>query len=103
MPCYQYNQRAMSKEKDFYKKLKVSLTETTEFPTQYMFKFIIPTDEVKFKTIEEIFDNLGAVINSKPSKTGKYTSLTILVKMENPDQIIEKYKEVAKVEGVISL
>jgi len=93
----------MSKEKDFYKKLKVSLTETTEFPTQYMFKFIIPTDEVKFKTIEEIFDNLGAVINSKPSKTGKYTSLTILVKMENPDQIIEKYKEVAKVEGVISL
>lgn len=68
-----------------------------------MYKFIIPSGEVKFKQIEGIFDNMGAVINSKPSKTGKYTSLTILVKMETPDEIIHKYKEVAKVEGVISL
>lgn len=93
----------MSKESEFYKKLKNSLLETTEFPTNYMFKFIIPTDEVKFKTIESIFDNLGAVIDSKPSKNGKYTSLSILVAMNDPDSIIEKYQEVSKVEGVISL
>ena len=53
--------------------------------------------------IEEIFDNLGAVIDSKPSKNGKYTSLTVLVKMKDPEEIIEKYKQVSKVEGVISL
>lgn len=93
----------MSKESDFYEKLKKSLIETTEFPTKYMYKFIIPTDEVKFKQIESIFDNMGAVINSKPSKTGKYTSLTILVKMKSPDEVIVKYQEVSKVEGVISL
>jgi hypothetical protein len=93
----------MSKESDFYDKLKQSLIETTEFPTKYMFKFIIPSGEDKFKQIETVFDNMGAVINSKPSKTGKYTSLTILVNMESPDEIIEKYQDVSTVEGVISL
>ena len=93
----------MSKESDFYEKLKKSLIETTEFPSKYMYKFIIPSGDDKFKQIEGIFDNMGAVINSKPSKTGKYTSLTILVNMKSPDDIIKKYQEVSKVEGVISL
>lgn len=93
----------MSKESEFYEKLKYRLEETTSFPTNYMFKFIIPTADGKFKDIENIFNDLGAVIKSKPSKTGKFTSLTILVDMNTPDEIIKKYREVAIVEGVISL
>jgi len=93
----------MSKETDFYEKLKNSLLETTTFPTQYLFKFIIPTDQKKFEEIESVFNNLGAVINSKPSSGGKYTSLSIHVKMDTPDRIISIYQKVSKVEGVISL
>jgi len=93
----------MSKESDFYEKLRGTLKETTTFPTKYMFKFIIPSGDADFNKIESIFNNIGAVINSKPSKTGKYTSLTILVKMESADEIIKKYKAVSKIEGVISL
>lgn len=93
----------MSKESEFYDKLKVSLEETTPFPTNYMFKFIIPTDQEKFKQIENMFNKLGAVIKSKESKNGKFTSLTILVDMNSSDDIINKYKEVGTVEGVISL
>ena len=93
----------MNKEEEFYKKLKESLLETTQFPTKYMYKFIIPKSDEKFSQIEHIFDNLGAVISSKPSKTGKYVSLTVVVSMPGPDEIIAKYKEVSKVEGVISL
>ncbi len=93
----------MSKESEFYDKLRNSLLETTTFPTQYLYKFIIPTSKDKLKEIENIFNNMGAVINSKPSSNGKYTSLSIYVKMDNPDEIIEKYKEVGKIEGVISL
>ncbi len=93
----------MNKDAEFYEKLKKTLLETTKFPTEYMYKFIIPASDEKFKEIENIFNNMGAVINSKSSKTGKYNSLTILVNMKNPDEIIAKYKEVAKVEGVISL
>ena len=93
----------MSKESEFYKKLKITLEETTSFPTNYMFKFIIPTDQGKFKQIENMFNKLGAVIKSKESKNGKFTSITILVDMSSSDEIIKKYKEVGKVEGVISL
>lgn len=93
----------MSKESEFYEKLKNSLLETTTFPTQYLYKFIIPTSEEKMKEIEMIFNNMGAVINTKPSSNGKYTSLSIYVSMKTPDEIIAKYQEVSTVEGVISL
>lgn len=93
----------MENESEFYKKLKSNLEETTKFPSKYMFKFIIPTDEAKSEQIKVIFNYLGAVISTKPSKTGKYKSLTVLVTMQSADDIIKKYKEVSKVEGVISL
>jgi len=93
----------MSKEEDFYKKLKISLDETTKFPSEYMFKFIIPSSKDKLKQIENIFNYSGAVINTKLSKTGKYNSITILVSMKNAKEIIDKYKEVSCIEGVISL
>ena len=97
------NCKIMSKESEFYDKLKLSLTETTTFPTNYMFKFIIPTDKDKSNQIDNMFNKLGAVIKSKSSKNKKFTSLTILVDMNSADEIIDKYKEVGTVEGVISL
>ena len=93
----------MGKQEEFYEKLKISLEETTVFPTKYMYKFIIPSDKEKLSVIEKIFDYSGAVINTKPSKTGKYNSITVLVNMKSADDIIAKYKEVSVVEGVISL
>ncbi len=94
----------MSDPEEFYKKLKVQLSDTALWPTAYLYKFIVPTDTSKIKQIEAIFDNLGAVISTKKSKNGKYTSVSINVRMKNPDEVILKYKEVAlKVEGVISL
>jgi len=93
----------MKNQDEFYRKLKINLEETTTFPSKYMFKFIIPSDKTKSEQILDIFNNTGAVINTKPSKTGKYKSLTILVKMKNADEIIIKYKEVTAIEGVISL
>jgi len=47
---------------------------------------------------------MGAVINTKESSNGKYTSVSISILMKDPDAVIQKYQEVAqKVEGVISL
>ncbi len=94
----------MNDPEEFYKKLKKQLADTALWPTAYLYKFIVPTDTSRIIQIEAIFDNLGAVINTKQSKNGKYTSVSINVRMKNPDQVILKYKEVAlKVEGVISL
>lgn len=93
-----------SKTEEFYKKLKIQLADTALWPAAYLYKFIIPTDTEKIKKVAGIFDNLGAVITTKQSKNAKYTSVSINVRMKNPDHVITKYKEVAeKVEGVISL
>jgi len=91
------------KSDEFYTRLKAQLEDSTTWPSNYLYKFIVPTDAEKIKEIEDIFDNTGAVIESKKSKKGTYTSVSVTVNLENPDAVIKKYKEVGKVEGVISL
>lgn len=88
---------------EFYARLKEQLELNNSWPSNYLYKFIIPTDKEKFKEIEQIFNNTGAVIESKKSKNGKYTSVSITVNMKNPDAVIAKYIEVGKIKGVISL
>ena len=91
------------KSDEFYRKLKDRLAETTQWPSNYLYKFIVPTDGDKIEQINRIFDNTGAVIELKKSKKGKYTSISITVNRQNPDAVIAKYKEVGEVAGVISL
>ncbi|CAN0602925.1 unnamed protein product [Ectocarpus sp. 12 AP-2014] len=88
---------------EFYKKLREQLTETSKWPSNYLYKFIVETATGKIDQIEAIFDNMGAVINLKKSKNGKYTSVSITVNFNGPDHVIEKYKEVGEIGGVISL
>ncbi len=89
---------------EFYAKLKSQLQDTSIWPNVYMYKFILPTKPDQSAQLLAIFDNLGAVINSKQSKTGKYVSFSIKAKLANPDAVIAKYKEVAqKIDGIISL
>ncbi|OBX22859.1 hypothetical protein LX77_00222 [Gelidibacter algens] len=97
----------MSTEKnqdEFYDKLRSQLYDTSSWPAEYLYKFIVQTEAGKIQTIESIFDNMGAVIKTNPSKNGKYTSVSINVQIPTPEIVIEKYKEVAeKVDGVIPL
>jgi len=89
---------------EFYNKLRTQLEETSTWPSLYLYKFIVITSKNKIKQIHDIFDNMGAVINTKQSKNGKYTSVSINVRMKNPDAVIAKYIQVGdEIEGVISL
>ena len=72
----------MSDKKEFYTKLKTQLDDTTNFPADYLYKFIVPTEANQVAEVETIFNNTGAVINKKKSKTGKYVSVSILLKIE---------------------
>ena len=92
------------KTAEFYKNLENQLAEYTTWPADYLYKFIVPASNKKIAQIEEIFDNMNAEIRTKDSSKGKYTSISIHIKMESPEMVISKYKEVGeKVEGVISL
>lgn len=87
----------------FYSNLKCQLEDTTEFPSDYLYKFIVPTDENQVQEVENLFDNSGAIITTKKSKTGKYVSVSILLKVENAITIIEYYQKAEKIKGIISL
>ncbi len=91
------------KSEEFYKRLREQLTESSDWPSKYLYKFIVPSETEKIERIHQIFDNTGAVIESKQSKKGTYTSLSITVMRDNPDAVIQKYIEVGEVKGVISL
>ncbi len=92
------------KSEEFYNKLREQLYDTALWPSEYLYKFIVKTDTKKIAEVEALFDNLGAVIQTVASKNGKYTSISINVRMKDPDAVIAKYKEVAEnIEGVISL
>lgn len=92
------------KPEAFYANLKQQLQDTTLWPSEYLYKFIVKTEAKKIESLEAVFNHLGAVIKTKESSNGKYTSISINVKMKNPDAVIAKYIEVGKkVEGVISL
>jgi len=91
------------KTTEFYKRLKSQLESDTSWPSIYLYKFIVPANLEKIAEIEAIFDDTNAEIKTRDSSKGTYTSLSIKVKMDSPDAVIQKYNEVSKVEGVISL
>ncbi|MDR6301051.1 DUF493 family protein [Mesonia maritima] len=95
---------AKKNPEEFYKKLKEQLADTSTWPSEYLYKFIIPSENKKIAKLEQLFDNMGAVIETKTSSKGKYTSVSVNVKMNSPEAVVEKYIEVGKkIEGVMSL
>lgn len=93
-----------SKAEEFYKKLKDQLKETSTWPSEYLYKFILKTDVLKIEALESLFNGVGAVIHTTKSKNGKYTSISINLIMKNPEAVVSKYIEVTNtIEGVISL
>lgn len=91
------------KPEQFYKDLKNSLEATTNFPAKYLYKFIVPTDGNGIKEIEAIFNHQGAVITTRESSKGTFTSISIELTMLSATKVIEKYKEASKIKGIISL
>jgi len=91
------------KEDAFYERLKEQLAGDTVWPAEYLYKFIVPSDLEKIAEINAAFDGMEAKIKTRDSSKGTYTSISVRVMMDSPETVIEKYREVSKVEGVISL
>ncbi|UKN02671.1 DUF493 domain-containing protein [Paracrocinitomix mangrovi] len=86
---------------DRYDKLR-ELFEDQSFPLVYPFKFIIKKDQDKMIHIKRIFDET-AEISIRESKNGNYSSITIKQMMLSTDDIINRYKLMEEIEGIISL
>lgn len=93
----------MKTEKDFYTRLKEELSQTSKWPSLYLYKFIIPCQEDKIQQMNSIFHSSDAEIETQRSSSGKYISYSIKMVLPNPDAVIEYYKKVSVIEGIISL
>jgi len=92
-----------SNSEEFFNRLHNELEQTSTWPSEYLFKFIVKSEPDKIIEIKNNFNNLGAVIKTSLSKNGSYTSISVNVIMENPSLVIKKYKDVSHIEGIISL
>ncbi|AYM99542.1 DUF493 domain-containing protein [Chryseobacterium sp. C-71] len=101
MDILQGNQHANPEE--FYISLKEKLEGHHDFPEDYLFKFIIPTDDAKLTEIYKVFDGIKFTLGNRESKNGKYTACNINAFVLDADQVVRIYKEVARIEGVILL
>lgn len=87
---------------EFYASLRTQLIEQTEWPTVYLFKFIVPA---KNKSIAQVMELFGpeAEVTTRESRKGNYISVTAKEVMIDADQIIEVYQKAEAIEGIISL
>jgi putative lipoic acid-binding regulatory protein len=74
-----------------------------DWPRVYLFKFIVPSAGGKIEEAEALFNPEFAKIERRPSKTGKFVSISVKEMMMNPDKVIERYEKATKIEGLISL
>ena len=86
---------------DVLAKLRVQL-ETMEWPSVYMYKFIVPNHPEKIDAIKAMFDD-SAVIKTNTSKNANFISVSIEVVELDVDSIIEKYTIASQIQGIISL
>ena len=93
----------MEPREEKYKKLKIQLEEGFEWPTVYMFKFIIPADNEKLAKVQNLFNSKESTIEVRESSKGNYLSITAKEMMMSPDRIIDRYLEAEAIGGVIAL
>ena len=84
---------------EFYDRLKSQLDQFHTWPSQYVFKFIVPAERQ-----EELLPLLPVgQIEQKLSSTGKYVSVTLKAMISDSEQVIAVYQRAGQIQGIVSL
>lgn len=70
------------------------------WPALYVFKFIVPSH--KQEELRKLFPR-HVTSTEKHSEKGNYISLTYQMMMPSSDSVIEVYKKVSVIEGIVAL
>ena len=82
-----------------YNSFKEKVESEHDFPGIYLFKFIVP-----FSKKDEVLELLPkGNISFRGSSNNKYVSISLESKVDSSDQVIEIYKSVHSIEGLIAL
>ncbi|MFN8713780.1 MAG: DUF493 family protein [Bacteroidota bacterium] len=90
----------MDKKPDF-DALRKQLNELN-WPSLYMFKFIVPSDNQRIAQVESLFGD-DADVKLQPSSNGKYTSITAREVMLSADDVLLVYQQASGINGIIAL
>ena len=82
-----------------YQSFKSKLDHLHQWPSLYMFKFIVPV-----RRQEEVFALFPKhELKTKASKNGNYVSVTAQAMMRSSDDVIKIYEEAHAIEGLVAL
>ena len=84
---------------DRYRTLQSKLQAFEQWPSAYLFKFIVP--QQKLPELEALFE--GHEFSTRESSGGRWVSLSCIRTMEDSEAVIEVYKKVDSIEGVYAL
>ncbi len=83
----------------WWSKFRQLLEEQTQWPCEYLFKFIVP--KAGLEALREVFGDKETIVRAYTR--GRYVSVTARFTVQSPDDVITIYMEAGKIEGVISL
>jgi putative lipoic acid-binding regulatory protein len=86
---------------DVYANFKEKLESVQTFPGLYAFKFIITGGTDKLTELRVVLPDDEFI--QTPSKTGKYVSVTVKKWMQNADEVVNIYKKVGAIQGIMML
>ena len=84
---------------DAYHSFKNKLDETHEWPSTYLFKFVIP--EAKKGELLSLMPT--GQVQERSSSNQKYVSISLNALMESAEEVVAVYKQVSKIEGIVTL
>lgn len=89
-------------EEEHIERLRARLNEIHIWPSVFMFKFILPTDEARLTQLKLIFGE-SAEVRERLSSKGNYTSVTVREMMLSADDIFDRYRRAKDIKDIISL
>lgn len=85
---------------NWFTSFRDKLDQHYAWPALYVFKFIVPAD--KQEELRKLFP-LHVTSTEKKSGKGNYISLTYQMMMPSSDSVIDVYKKVSVIEGIVAL
>ena len=87
----------------FYDRLQEELEKNADWPTKYMYKFIMPNRDDNVEKVQKRFGDQSIDLKKNYSKTGKYVSVTVVTEEQNPEAVINRYKSMEDIDGLVAL
>ncbi len=83
-------------------RLRERLNEVHQWPSVYMFKFVLEPDEAKLEALLALFPKESEVLR-RYSAGGKYVSITVNEVMLSADEVVSRHDKASSIPGVIVL